>query len=79
MVYMLVQLVFAHPGMCTYLYNSGTWGLKAVYIVLFWKLKKKKEINLNILFLFSFNMTLSTWLFANVQNISSGGLMGQNR
>lgn len=67
MVYMLAQLVFVHLGMCTYLYDSGTWGLRSVYIVIFWKLKKKKEINLNILFLFSFNMTLSTWLFANVQ------------
>jgi len=77
MVHELVQLLFGHPGICTRLYDSGTWGLKAVYIVIFWKLRNKKETSLNLLFLFSLNTTLCTWLFAKsslaqgyVKNIS---------
>lgn len=77
MVHVLVQLPFVRAGMCTPLRDSGTWGLKAVYVAIFWKLEKEKGMNLDMLFLFFFSRTLCSWLFAEslvgqcyVQNIS---------
>lgn len=87
MVHVLVQLPFVHPGMCTHLYDSGTWGLKAMQVTeIFWKLVKKKEMKLNILFLFSFSTSLApgslqrAWLAdATYKTSAPGSAVGKNR